>query len=242
MKPAKFDLPTIWRGCDWGPVTLKWKDKNGAPINLSGWQPKAQSLNINLNAVIMDALGGITQISLDRVQTANLRLGVEGWDWLWERTALPYRFPPFLAGKVPIKEPLSGTNGSHGVPPPGVAPPNDAFSSAITISGDVGSIDGTTVGATREPGEPPGDSSVWYNWTPQRAWTALASLERVSARLLNLEVYTGSSVGALTLVASSNDPMGATWNVLLGTIYRIRVYKNTRTIPFTLDWSLTPPG
>lgn len=79
---------------------------DGQPVNLSGWTPKATSLNVNLNAAITDISGGVVTLSLTRTQTANLKLGVEAWDWIWERmTNNPYRFPPFLAGKVPIKEP-----------------------------------------------------------------------------------------------------------------------------------------
>lgn len=109
MRPAKVDLPTIWRGCDWGPVTFKWKDQDGQPINLSGWTPRATSLNINLNAVITDAVNGVTTISLTKLQTAGIKLGVESWDWIWENLTNPYRYPPFLAGKVPIREPNTTT-------------------------------------------------------------------------------------------------------------------------------------
>jgi hypothetical protein len=119
MKPGPLDLPTIWRGCDWGPVTLKWKDKNGQPINLSGWYPVAQSLKINLNPTITDVGQGETQLALSRVQTSKLRLGVENWDWIWQRIQGQYRFPPFLAGKVAIKDPVSPTLGDA---PPFIPP------------------------------------------------------------------------------------------------------------------------
>jgi hypothetical protein len=107
MTPGPLDLPTIWRGCDWGPVTLKWKDRNGDPIDVSQFRPIAQSLNVNLNAQIIDAAGGVTTLSLTREDTASLKLGVEAWDWIWEHNRMPtdYRFPPFLSGKVAIKEP-----------------------------------------------------------------------------------------------------------------------------------------
>jgi hypothetical protein len=119
MKPGPLDLPTIWRGCDWGPVTLKWKDKNGQPINLSGWYPVAQSLKINLNPTITDVGQGETQLALTRIQTKNLRLGVENWDWIWQRIQGQYRFPPFLAGKVQIKDPVSPVLGDE---PPFIPP------------------------------------------------------------------------------------------------------------------------
>lgn len=51
-------------------------------------------------------------------------------------------------------------------------PPNDDFADARVIAGLVGSVTGTTVGATRELGEPVhfasgGAHSVWYRWTPE---------------------------------------------------------------------------
>jgi hypothetical protein len=119
MKPATLDLPTIWRGCDWGPVTLKWKDANGQPINLAGWQCRAQSLNIFLGAVITDRAHGVTTLSLSKGETALFKLGTEKWDWIWERTNGSYRFPPFLSGKVQIKDPVTATGtdpGSPGIP------------------------------------------------------------------------------------------------------------------------------
>ena len=111
MKPGKLDLPTIWRGCDWGPVILKWKNANGDPINLSGWRAKAQSLNVDLNASITNVGLGYTQLLLTKAQTLDLKLGTENWDWIFERIQGQYRYPPFLSGKVSIKEPVTGVNG-----------------------------------------------------------------------------------------------------------------------------------
>jgi len=112
MKPAKLDLPTIWRGCDWGPVTLKWKDANGDPINLAGWYPRAKSLNHFLGAALVDnGVDGVTIMTLPREDTASYKLGVESWDWVWEHYdshgVLDYRFQPFLSGKIAVKDPVT---------------------------------------------------------------------------------------------------------------------------------------
>jgi hypothetical protein len=110
MKPGKLDLPTIWRGCDWGPVTLKWKDVNGNPINITAWTPCAQSLNKNRNAAKKTPYtGGETTLSLTKAQTLHLKLGTENWDWIWQSSNT--RYPPFLTGKVAIKEPVTGVEG-----------------------------------------------------------------------------------------------------------------------------------
>src|SRR5215831_16581343 len=241
MKPAKLDLPTIWRGCDWGPVTMKWKDADGNPINLSGWQPKAQSINIDLKPVITDVGQGITVMQLSRIDTAYLRLGVEGWDWIWERTSQQYRFPPFLSGKVAIREPLTSTNGSQPIVPP---PDNDNLADAILIEGEAGSVEGTTVGSTRQPNEPSGDNSVWYKWTPNRHKLALMNL---GMNWLTIEIYgpTGSSFGDfrdITLIAtSSGNPSAVSWMATVNVTYFIRIYKRTRTSAFNLVWSMQLP-
>jgi len=134
MKPGKLDLPTIWRGCDWGPVILKWKDQSGTPLDVTYWQAVAQSLNINLNPSVTDGAGGVTQLSLTKVQTANLKLGLESWDWIWQRPLGEYRYPPFLAGKVEIKQPTSKSQGS--LPPIGLPPDIPVAIAATQITSD----------------------------------------------------------------------------------------------------------
>lgn len=237
MKPAKLDLPTIWRGCDWGPVTMKWKDQDGHPINLAGFQPKASSLNVDLHPRITDAAGGVTEMMLDRNETSSMKLGVESWDWIWEAVTGDYRFPPFLAGKLPIMEPQTPTRSIPIGPPPS----NDLFANATLLDGDDGSIAGSVVNATREAGEPAGDSSVWYNWTPKVGRTLSMS---IAGDWLNIYVYTGSSVNALTLVAaSSGNPSTVSWitDDPMEVLYRIRVFKRTRTSAFNLVWNTSLP-
>src|SRR4029453_13648523 len=53
-----------------------------------------------------------------------------------------------------------------------LAPANDDFANAEAISGESGSVAGTTVGASRQPGEPDYlEASVWYRWTaPSNGW------------------------------------------------------------------------
>jgi|SRR5215471_1159729 len=238
MKPAKLDLPTIWRGCDWGPVTLKWKDVDGNPINLDGWQPKAESINIDLKPSITSSSGGVTVMKLSHVDTANLRLGSEGWDWIWEKLDTQYRYPPFLAGKVVIKEPLTSANGNQPIVPP---PDNDNFADAQLIEGENGSVSGTNVGSTRELNEPPGDNSVWYKWLPDRDKQALMS---IGMNWLTIESYIspGGGIPNLRLIAtSSGNPSAIYWIAHRNTWYYIRLYKRTRTSAFNLIWSMRIP-
>lgn len=111
MIPGHLDLPTIWRGCDWPPITMRWKDQNGNPMNLAGYTPLATANNsYNLNPVVTDEANGVTQISMTKEQTKSVKLGEMSWDWIWIRNSPPLRYPPHLSGKIPVKEP--NTNGS----------------------------------------------------------------------------------------------------------------------------------
>jgi len=111
---------------------------------------------------------------------------------------------------------------------PAAPPPNDNFANAIilTSGGCCSSNAGTTIEATKEPSEPnhagnPGGHSVWYKWT-----YTFSYLSGYTFTLRNspapfdtlLAVYTGSSVDALTLVAS-NDDYGSTPTQYTSTVY-----------------------
>ncbi|HVO54505.1 MAG TPA: hypothetical protein VMT37_08840 [Solirubrobacterales bacterium] len=91
-----------------------------------------------------------------------------------------------------------------------VPPANDDFAGAVELTGEPAVAAGTTVGATRETGEPepaggPGDASVWYRWTPQRSGEI--RVHCTSFRDVVVGVYTGASLGSLTEVVS--DGTGA---------------------------------
>ncbi len=81
-------------------------------------------------------------------------------------------------------------------------PPNDDFANAQPISGDVGSVTGTNVEATKEPGEPdhngnPGGASVWYVWTTTHGGSIEFNTCH-SSFPTELGLYMGSAVDALT--------------------------------------------
>jgi hypothetical protein len=121
-----------------------------------------------------------------------------------------------------------------------VTPPaNDAFASARTISSR-GSIGGTTVGASKEPGEPAhngnaGGQSVWYVWTAPS--NVKVTVRTASATFpTELGVYTGSTVDRLSRVASGTT--AAVFNARRGTTYRFAVDgANGASGTFTLTWS-----
>jgi hypothetical protein len=91
---------------------------------------------------------------------------------------------------------------------------NDAYNGCIFTGGVQGSLTGSSVGATKETNEPnhggnTGGHSIWYCWTAPVGGTATFDTIGSTFNTL-LGVYTGNSVGALTLVAGNDDIGGGT--------------------------------
>jgi len=113
-------------------------------------------------------------------------------------------------------------------------PANDNFANRITISGSsINNITGSNLGATKEAGEPfhadaIGEKSIWWTWTAP-ASGGLTLNSHGSAIDTLMAVYTGNSVGNLTLVAANDeDPdfgseSTVTCNVVGGVTYQIVV-------------------
>jgi hypothetical protein len=130
------------------------------------------------------------------------------------------------------------------------APPNDNFANAQVINGNSGSATGSSVGATKEAGEPnhagkTGGASIWYQWQAPSSGSVTITTAGSNFDTL-LGVYTGSSVGALTTIAGNDDDPGGgvasrvTFNAVAGTNYRIAVDGfNGLTGSITLNWNLT---
>ncbi|MGD0090227.1 MAG: S8 family serine peptidase [Planctomycetota bacterium] len=105
-------------------------------------------------------------------------------------------------------------------------PLNDDFSSAITVSSTPFQVSGINVSATKEAGEPnhagdPGGASVWWSWTAPSSGNVLLSTAGSTFSTL-LGVYTGSSVGQLTAVASGNQGT-LVFAAVAGTNYHLAV-------------------
>ncbi len=133
-----------------------------------------------------------------------------------------------------------------------VPPANDAFANAQVVTGPSGSATGSNVNATKEPGEPnhagnAGGASIWYRWVAPASGTATIDTSGSSFDTL-LGVYTGSTVGTLSGVASNDDAPGvktsqAAFSAVSGTTYQIAVDgHNGATGSVTLHWSLTGAG
>ena len=109
---------------------------------------------------------------------------------------------------------------------------NDSFASAYTITGSSGVTNGNNTTATQEAGEPdhggnPGGKSIWYSWTAPNSNPVIFDTLGSGFDTL-LGVYTGVSVGALTLVGGNDDTATNVQSVVSftpvsGTVYRIAV-------------------
>lgn len=93
-------------------------------------------------------------------------------------------------------------------------PPNDDLASALVLDGTEATHTQSTVGATAEPGEPAhagfgGGASVWFSWTAPVSRNVTIDLCGGDSSLDTvLAVYTGSSIGTLSEVASNDDDCG----------------------------------
>src|SRR2546425_3031005 len=113
-------------------------------------------------------------------------------------------------------------------------PSNDNFTNAWTLSGLQVTTNGTTVGATKEPGElnhagSQGGHSVWFNWTAPRTTTIQVDTLGSSFDTV-LAVYSGSAINALNPIASNDDAPGlgtlsslVQFSAIQGTVYRIAI-------------------
>jgi hypothetical protein len=136
-----------------------------------------------------------------------------------------------------------------------VSPSNDCFANAQVISGSKVTVNGTTLTASREAGEPDhytthlpdsdfwrGENSVWYSWTASFSGPVEMNTCQADAVDRVLAVYTGSNLGALSRVADDrySCPDGAgskvTFDATNGTTYRIAVADTFASLgnPFTL--------
>src|SRR2546425_13023301 len=129
-------------------------------------------------------------------------------------------------------------------------PSNDAFANGQSLNDSTGSVAGSNVNATKEPGEPNhgGDSgghSIWYGWTAPASTPVTIDTIGSSFDTL-LGVYTGSGVSGLTTIAgnddidSNNKSSRVGFTPVAGTTYQIAVDGwGGATGSITLNWTQT---
>jgi hypothetical protein len=197
----------------------------------------------------------VTAFAIDPANSANLFAGTDigvfnssdgGATWSPYGTGLPRVAVFDMAIQNANRILRVGTHGrgvweillSGGVTPsptPTPTPPvNDNFVNAQVISGCGGTIAGTNLLATKEPGEPniagnAGGKSVWYQWqAPASVDVTMTTIGSNFDTLLG--VYTGNSVGGLTLIKDNDDIVNGvnqqstvTFTATAGTTYRIAI-------------------
>jgi hypothetical protein len=113
---------------------------------------------------------------------------------------------------APTADDIAGIQQLYGPGPLGSAPANDQFASAVALAlgtGNRTTVTGFNVNATKESGEPnhagdTGGRSVWWKWTASLNGGVVVDTQGSEFDTL-LGVYSGSSVGSLTTVASNDD-------------------------------------
>ncbi|HUK94254.1 MAG TPA: hypothetical protein VLU96_04280 [Gaiellaceae bacterium] len=135
---------------------------------------------------------------------------------------------------------------------------NDDLATAQVLSGRSGSVNGSTLGATDEPGEPAtSGGGLWYSWTA--LGTGTVTFDTCSGAQFDtvIDAFAGTSIATLSQVARNDDACGpaapgdhgrqssVTFSTTAGTTYSIRVSGSPGTSPnagsFTLAWSYTGP-
>lgn len=138
-------------------------------------------------------------------------------------------------------------------PPQPIRPVNDSFASATSATGSSWTLSGSNVEGTSEVGEPSHAGSapaksVWWVWTAPSTGTCTLSTSGSAFDTL-VAVYQGTSVGALSAVASNDNSASeftassVSFPVTLGAVYRIAVDgKSGASGSITLRGSVTVPG
>jgi hypothetical protein len=110
------------------------------------------------------------------------------------------------------------------------SPSNDLFASRVDLGTAQDVIWGTTVNASREPGEPlpagmAGGGSVWYRWTAPGSGTATFAFYGYNGTS-TMGVYLGSSLTNLLLLAQAPNERGwaqVDFYAVEGTTYQIAI-------------------
>ena len=113
------------------------------------------------------------------------------------------------------------------------APANDSFAAATVLTGESLTAAGSTLGASRESGEPTagysyGSTSIWYSWTAPA--TGGVTIDTTGSGFdAVVAVYTGDALGSLSQVTFNHEVAPGTrtgrasFRAEAGTTYRIQV-------------------
>jgi hypothetical protein len=142
--------------------------------------------------------------------------------------------------------------------PAGTPPANDNFANAQVITGASGSVVGSNIGATVEPGEPniqdsQGGASVWYRWTaPADGTVTFDTCDAHPGVDGHIEAFLGNNLASISpfgvgpsqnLCPAGEAGSNITFTVSAGITLDIKFdgfnYGNgPEEGPFTLEWSI----
>lgn len=199
-----------WTAPSSGPVRLDVCDSTTDQIEVRAFTGTSATALTPVGVADHDCGGGYDRIEFEAVESTTYRFAVYGSS---ERQASTTFTDPGVKFTLRL-EPIA-------------RPPNDNFAAAQVVGPALPVRQGgTTVDASREAGEPSGASrSVWYRWTAPASGPVRVSGCR-SGGGMAVGVYTGSSVSALTQVASGSGcgpQSGAELEAVAGVTYRIAV-------------------
>ena len=127
---------------------------------------------------------------------------------------------------------------------------NDDIGTAQVVGGHSGSVSGSTLGATDEPGEPATSSGgLWYSWTAPGAGSVTFDTCAGAGFDTVLDAYSGTTIATLSQAAHNDDACNkqssVTFPTTAGTTYSVRISGSPGTSPnggqFTLSWSYSGP-
>jgi hypothetical protein len=177
---------------------------SAVPVAISEFSPTSGPVGTTVT------ISGINFSDASHVRFNNLSAGARGTGFFVDSPTQIRALVPIGAttGRISLTTP-AGTAVSADNFSVTLRPPNDDFANAQTLAGELGTVRGTSIGATREMSEPPHTStasahSIWYRWTAPGAGTATFSTENSDFDTV-LAVYSGNSLQNLKPIASDDD-------------------------------------
>jgi len=121
-----------------------------------------------------------------------------------------------------------------------IVPANDNFANAQPLSGTSGSVNGTTVGATVEPGEQVVGltGTVWYRYTAPSTGYGWVTFGEGPVQSGPVVAYTGTRLANLKAIAAGGS--NASFSTAPGEAYYLQVDSNGGPTPFPLNWKWYP--
>ncbi|HUO43543.1 MAG TPA: S8 family serine peptidase [Burkholderiales bacterium] len=196
-----------WGGLIWGTSPNQCTDTTSAADKITCFSNSASYLTLLAPGALITA-GGSTEGGTSQA-TPHVAGAIAVLRAAFPAETLDQTQARLTGSGVAITDPRNGRVQPRLDLLPAARPANDAFINRLALSGNSGATTGTSLLATKEGGEPnhagnAGGHSVWWKWTPAAAGQVNLDTHGSAFDTL-LAVYTGSSVAALTAIASNDN-------------------------------------